>query len=46
VATVSGGMRRGLDTAMSLIGSPPVIFLGELTTGLVGRSEGRARRAL
>lgn len=34
VATYSGGMRRRLDLAMSLIGSPPVIFLDEPTTGL------------
>ena len=34
VATYSGGMRRRLDIAMSLIGSPAVIFLDEPTTGL------------
>jgi ABC-2 type transport system ATP-binding protein len=34
VATYSGGMRRRLDIAMSLIGSPQVIFLDEPTTGL------------
>jgi ABC-2 type transport system ATP-binding protein len=34
VATYSGGMRRRLDIAMSLIGTPPVIFLDEPTTGL------------
>lgn len=34
VATFSGGMRRRLDIAMSLIGDPPVIFLDEPTTGL------------
>ena len=34
VATYSGGMRRRLDIAMSLIGSPSVIFLDEPTTGL------------
>ena len=34
VATYSGGMRRRLDIAMSLIGGPPVIFLDEPTTGL------------
>ncbi|MFC4139493.1 MULTISPECIES: ABC transporter ATP-binding protein [unclassified Microbacterium] len=30
----SGGMRRRLDIAMSLIGNPPIIFLDEPTTGL------------
>ena len=34
VATYSGGMRRRLDIAMSLIGHPSVIFLDEPTTGL------------
>ncbi|MEU4332148.1 ABC transporter ATP-binding protein [Nonomuraea dietziae] len=33
-STYSGGMRRRLDIAMSLIGDPPVIFLDEPTTGL------------
>jgi ABC-2 type transport system ATP-binding protein len=34
VATYSGGERRRLDIAMSLIGNPPVILLDEPTTGL------------
>jgi len=34
VSEYSGGMRRRLDIAMSLIGEPPVIFLDEPTTGL------------
>ena len=34
VANYSGGMRRRLDIAMSLIGDPPIIFLDEPTTGL------------
>lgn len=34
VSTYSGGMRRRLDIAMSLIGSPQVIFLDEPTAGL------------
>ncbi|MFF2371591.1 ABC transporter ATP-binding protein [Agromyces sp. NPDC058110] len=33
-ATYSGGMRRRLDIAMSLIGEPSIIFLDEPTTGL------------
>ncbi len=55
VSTYSGGMRRRLDIAMSLIGNPPVIFLDEPTTGLDPQarvevwqpsrnSPGRARR--
>ena len=34
VSTYSGGMRRRLDLAMTLVGSPRVIFLDEPTTGL------------
>jgi ABC-2 type transport system ATP-binding protein len=34
VATYSGGMRRRLDLAASLVGTPSVIFLDEPTTGL------------
>jgi ABC-2 type transport system ATP-binding protein len=34
VSTYSGGMRRRLDIAMSLIGDPRVIYLDEPTTGL------------
>jgi ABC-2 type transport system ATP-binding protein len=38
VKTYSGGMRRRLDLAMSLIANPPIIFLDEPTTGLDPRS--------
>ncbi len=34
VATYSGGMRRRIDIAMSLIGNAPVVFLDEPTSGL------------
>ena len=34
VSTYSGGMRRRLDIAMSLMGKSPVVFLDEPTTGL------------
>ncbi len=36
--TYSGGMRRRLDLALSLVAAPPVIFLDEPTTGLDPRS--------
>jgi ABC-2 type transport system ATP-binding protein len=38
VATYSGGMRRRLDLAMTLVGDPRIIFLDEPTTGLDPRS--------
>ena len=38
VSTYSGGMRRKLDLAMTLVGGPRIIFLDEPTTGLDPRS--------
>jgi ABC-2 type transport system ATP-binding protein len=38
VKTYSGGMRRRLDLAVSLLATPPVLFLDEPTTGLDPRS--------
>src|SRR6185312_3656387 len=38
VKSYSGGMRRRLDLAVSLIAAPPVLFLDEPTTGLDPRS--------
>lgn len=37
-STYSGGMRRKLDLAMTLVGNPQIIFLDEPTTGLDPRS--------
>jgi ABC-2 type transport system ATP-binding protein len=46
VGTYSGGMRRRLDLAASLAGSPAVIFLDEPTTGLDPQSRLTAWRAI
>jgi ABC-2 type transport system ATP-binding protein len=42
VATYSGGMRRRLDLAMTLMGSPRIVFLDEPTTGV----DPRGRRTM
>ena len=44
VATYSGGMRRRLDIAMSLVARPQVLFLDEPTTGLDPRSRAPSGR--
>ncbi len=41
ISTFSGGMRRRLDLAASLISRPPLIFLDEPTTGLDPRTRGQ-----
>ncbi|QGF24696.1 ABC transporter ATP-binding protein [Raineyella fluvialis] len=46
VSTYSGGMRRRLDIAMSLIGAPPVVFLDEPTTGLDPQARQEVWRAV
>ncbi len=45
-ATYSGGMRRRLDLAVSLIAGPPVVFLDEPTTGLDPRSRNQMWRVV
>ena len=46
VRTYSGGMRRRLDLAASLVADPPVLFLDEPTTGLDPVSRGAVWRAI
>ncbi|MRH30359.1 ATP-binding cassette domain-containing protein [Microbacterium sp. SYP-A9085] len=46
VSTYSGGMRRRLDIAMSLVGRPPIVFLDEPTTGLDPQARREAWQAV
>ena len=46
VKTYSGGMRRRLDLAVSLIATPPIIFLDEPTTGLDLKTEQILQRSI
>jgi ABC-2 type transport system ATP-binding protein len=45
-STYSGGMRRRLDLAISLLAAPPVVFLDEPTTGLDPRSRNQMWRVV
>ena len=46
LATFSGGMRRRLDLAVSLIGKPAILFLDEPTTGLDPRTRTQMWQAI